>query len=75
MYKSGANYRDKIRIVELYNDEEKPKSVEEISALTKVKPEHVQAIIEQVDDGNMTLAAPQVPTVDAEEEDDEEDED
>jgi hypothetical protein len=75
MYKSGANYRDKIRIVELYNDEEKPKSVEEISALTKVKPEHVQAIIEQVDDGNMTLAARQVPTVDAEEEDDEEDED
>lgn len=53
--KAGANYRDKLQVVKMYTDEQKPHTPEQIASKLRLKPEHVRAICDQVDDGNMRL--------------------
>lgn len=53
MYKPGATFRDKNLIKRLHAQ---GKSQQHMSAVTRVKPEHVAAIIKQIDAGTLRLS-------------------
>lgn len=57
MFKAGATFRDKNRIRKLFR---KGMTSGEISGITRIRPEHVAAIIKQIKSGTLHVSAAEV---------------